>query len=207
MKISALLVLFGLSVFNAFAQAPAEDFKSALMETSGGAMVVYSSNKHSFTFDIVSGNIKPLEQPGYVLVDNKTLQFVIVLNSDFQESADTSLQKKQMLGYMKYELDYIKNDLKMNYHNLKYEWITLNNKIFLLWSYDMPEDMAKRKNATQKQINLSSICFTHAFNLNTPVLRGDNFDEDKGLLLKVAQTYKQNNYKIDFNELYEKLHK
>jgi len=213
MKSSTLVALALLSTIKLFAQSQPEDFKSALMEMKGGAEVVYSSDKHSFTLDIISNSIKPLDKPGYVNVDNKILQFVLIPNSALKDSPDTAAQMAQLRGYSKYELDYIKNDLKLDYKNLKYEWLTINSKVFLLWYYDMPPDKTKVTpkagntiSAAEKQINLSSMCFGEVLNLNTPFLNGDSFDEDKGLLLKVAQTLRQNDFKIDFNELYKKLH-
>jgi len=212
MKFSILIFLLILSGIGVFAQSP-EKFESALMEMKGGAEVVYSSEKHSFTLDIISDKIEPLNKPGYVLVDNKTLQFVLIPNAALNNSPDTVLQKSQLQAYTKYELDYIKNELKLNYQNLHYEWLFINNKVFLLWYYDMPpaKTNAAPKNGNtitvaEKQINLSSMCFGEVLNLNTPFLHSDSFDDDKALLVKVAQTLKQNDFKIDFNELYKKLH-
>jgi hypothetical protein len=90
----------------------------------------------------------------------------------------------------------------LNIANVKYEWMDLNHKRFLLWYYDMP---AGKKNSVLKQLNLSTICFAHALNLNNPVTEGDKFEENKALLLKVAQTLKQNDFSLDFDELYKKL--
>lgn len=212
MKFPVLTTILFLSVTRLLAQTAPEKFESALMEMKGGAEVVYSGDKHSFTLDIISNKIEPLDKAGYVIVDNKTLQFVLIPNSALKESQDTAIQKAQLRGYSKYELDYAKNDLKLDYKNLKYEWLTINSKLFLLWYYDMPPNKTKTTpkegntiSVAEKQVNLSTLCFGEVLNLNTPFLEGDNFDEDKGLLLKVAQTLKQNDFKIDFNELYKKL--
>ena len=102
---------------------------------------------------------------------------------------------------MQYELNYDKNDLKLNYTNLTHDFIVMNDKLYLLWVFNMPAV----NTSVLKQINLSTLCFEHVLNLNTPFVKDDNFGDDKGLLLKVAQTLKQNDFKIDFNELYKKL--
>ncbi len=185
-----------------FAQSAAESFESALIPKKGGAVVVYSGDSHSFTVDIISDDIKPLDHPGMVIVDNKTLQFVCIGYKVVKENGTAEeIQKTQLLTYMQYELDYVKNDVNMDYTDLHKYWVVINDKIFLLWYYNMPAD----NKSVLKQINLSTLCFTHVLNLNTPFVNGDNFDDDKGLLLKVAQTLKQNNFKISFDDLYKKL--
>jgi len=191
-----------------FAQSSNEKFKSALMEKKGGAAVIYSSDKHSFTLDIISDNIKPLQQPGYVSVDNKILQFVFSVNDSFKQTANTEEeQKTRLLGYMQYELEYAKNELKVNYTELKFDWITINNKLYLLWYYDMPVGKKIKKGTVLKQINLSTLCFEHALNLNTPFEQQDSLETDKNFLLKVARTLKQNDFEIDFDALYNELQK
>jgi len=206
MKFPVLVTILFLPLTKLFAQSTSESFKSALLEMKGGAEVVYSSDNHSFTLDLISNKIKPLEQPGYVNIDNNVLQFVLIPNSKAKEDADTAVEKSELSGYAKYELDYVKNEVKLDYQNLHYEWLTINNKVFLLWYYDMPEKMASKKNAIQMQMNLSTVCFNNILNLNTPVEKEHKFEDSKALLVKVAQTLKQNDFKIDFNELYKKLH-
>jgi hypothetical protein len=184
-----------------------ENFKSAMMEMKTGAEVIYTSDAHSFTFEIISDHIKPTEQPSFVIVDKKSLQFVCIPSGAGAKIATTDEDKKvQLLGYMQYELDYLKKDLKIEYANLKYDWITNNGVISLLWYYDMPEQMAAKKNGVQKQINMSTLCFSHVLNLSVPFLKDDSFNDDKGLLLKVTATLKQNDFKMDFNEEYKRLH-
>jgi hypothetical protein len=207
MKFPSLILLLLISS-KLFAQSSGEKFKSALMEKKDGAEVVYSSDKHSFTLDIISDNIKPLQQPGYVLVNNKTLQFVFIGNDALKQNENTEEQQKaQLLGYMQYELDYVKNEVKLNYTDLAHEWLTINNKIYLLWYYDMPLDMKSKKGGVLKQVNLSTLCFAHILNLNTPFEQGDSLVADTNFLTKVAQTLKQNDYEIDFNALYNELQK
>jgi hypothetical protein len=207
MKNSIFILVLLLTAVKLCAQTSAEKFKSALMEKKGGAVVVYSSDKHSFTLDLVSNNIKPQNKSGLVSMDNRVLQFILIPNETIlADSVSEAYQKTALLGYMNYELDYIKNDLKMAYTNLVTEWAVINNKLSLSWRYDMPTEMIKDESSIRKQINLSSICFGHVLNLNTPFEKNDNLDDDKAFLAKVAKTYTPNNSAIDFNEFYKKLH-
>lgn len=187
---------------SSLAQNPAENFESALIPKMNRAEVAYSSDKHSFTLDIISNNVKPQDIPGLVLVDNKVLQFVFIPDV-IAQSTDTSelLQKEFLLAYMNYETDYVKNNAKIAYTNLAHQWLTIGGKLFLLWYYDMPPECKTVK----RQINLSSMCFRHPLNLNTPQTPEDIFDDSEQLLVKVSQTLKLNDFKLDFDALYKQL--
>jgi len=204
-------LIFTLALLSAglklLAQTSSENFKSALMEKKGGAVVVYSSDKHSFTLDLVSNNIKPQNKSGLISIDNKVLQFILIPNETINaDSASEAYQKAALLGYMNYELDYVKNDLKLAYTNLVTEWVVINNKFFLSWRYDMPGEMIKNESSIRKQINLSGICFGHVLNLNTPFGKSDTLADGKALLARVAKTYTPNDFATDFSEFYKKLH-
>jgi len=207
MKFLSLISLLVLLSSKLFAQSANEKFEDELMEEKGGAKIVYSSDTHSFTFDVISNKIKP-QQTGYLLVDKKILQYVFIGNNALQQNEITEEQQKtQLLAYMQYELDYIKNDLKLNYTNLVHDWVVINNKIYLSWYYDMPENKKAKKGAVLKQCNLSTLCFAHVLNLNTPFEKDDSLDADKEFLTKIAQTLKLNDFKIDFGDLYKELQK
>jgi hypothetical protein len=208
MKNLAIILVLLFSGLRIYAQTSGENFKSALMEKKGGAVVVYSSDKHSFTLNLISNNIKPQNKSGLVIIDNHVLQFILIPNETINaDSVSEAYQKIALLGYMNYELDYAKNDLKIAYTNLVTDWVVINNKLLLSWRYDMPAEMIKKdENSTRKQINLSTICFGNVLNLNTPFEKNDTLDYDKALLAKVAKTYTPNNFAIDFDEFYKKLH-
>jgi len=173
-----------------------------LLKKAGGAEIVYSSNEHSFTLNIVSNDIKPTDNPGYLSVNNKALQYDLADNdAQGKDESSKSEQKNLLIGYMKYKWDNIKNHLKLNVTGLAHNWVVINNKIHLLWYYNMPGN----NNPVIKQINLSTLCFGHVLNLNTSCKKDDNPDDDKELLLTIAQTLKQNNFKTDFAARYKEL--
>lgn len=201
-----LLIIFSLTNLMLYSQTTykAEDFKSALMQTKSGAIIVYTGQQHSFTIDIV-GKITPSEKPNFVTVDNKILQSSIIpfeTKLDFEKLSEEA-QKKNLLGYMDYEMNYIKEQLKSKNLNEKYEFITLNNKIFLFWSYDMP----KSYKAVDKQCYLVTICFDQMLILNCPVDNGKTFIDIKDMLTNIGKTLKLNNNTIDLEKLYNELNK
>jgi hypothetical protein len=204
-----LFVFFLTSVCFQFAvaQSQQENFESALMEKKGGAIVVYSSNEHSFTFNLDFGKVQPQNKPGLVIVDNDVLQFVKIPYAYKSKIIDTAVERASLKEYMNYELKYLKDDVKLEYSNVVTEWITINGKVFLSWMYNMPANFADRKDGTQKQIFLTGIFFSNFVSVNTPVLKDGDVKKSQTLLLKVASTFKENDFKIDFNELYKELHK
>lgn len=181
-----------------------KDYTTALIPKKVGAEVIYSGSNYSVTLDVNYLNIKPLEEPGYLNVNNKILQLVFIGNKVLQVS-DTSIvmQKTLLLSYEKYETDYVKDQLKIDTLKIEHKWIILNNKLFLLWCYDMPGK--KTKESVLQQLNLSTLCFAHALNLNTPVTAQDKFEDSENLLYTVAKTLHQNNFKLNFDEVYKKL--
>ena len=180
----------------------AEDFKSALMQTKEGAMIVYTGQQHSFTINI-NGKVTPSDQPNFVNVDGNILQSSIIpfqTQLDF-DNLSIEVQKKNLQTYMDYEIKYIKEQLKVGDLHEKSEFITLNKKVFLLRSYDMPSSFK----SVDKQCYLVTICFDQMLVLNGPVPKGTKFQTVKSLLTDVGSTLKLNNTTIDLEQLYNQL--
>ena len=189
----------------------AETFKAAQMQTKTGAMIVYNGEKHSFTIDIIGDTIKPTDHPNFIQVDNGILQASIIpfnTKLDF-ENMSTDSQKKNLLGYMKYELEYDKEQLNSKDLNEKYEFVTLNGKIFLFWTFDMP----KSNETIAKQCTLVTICYDQMLVLNMPVTKGKQtgslgtYDKIKEYLFSTGKTLKLNDQSLDLNKLYYDLKK
>jgi apolipoprotein N-acyltransferase len=110
-RIFLLLLLLGGSKL--FAQTP-EEFTAALMQTKAGAKMVYTSDKHSVILDIISNKIEPTQTANVLNVDSKPLQIVLLPNSALSLT-DTTLerQKAELLGYVEYETNYVKNEVKL----------------------------------------------------------------------------------------------
>jgi hypothetical protein len=206
MKNFFTLFLFCFIHFGSFAQSAykAEEFQAALMETKTGAMVVYSGKQQSFTLNF-NGKVTPGEEPNFVTVDNKILQSAIIpfqAKLDFK-NLDQETQKKYLLGHMNFELDYIKETLNTDVLNEKHEFIPINNKLFIFWSYDMP----KANESIAMQCYLVTICFDQMLILNSPVEKGKSQKEIKDFLTTTAKTLKLNNQPIDLDKLYKELNK
>jgi hypothetical protein len=200
------LLILTLTSLLCFSQSyKAEGFKSALMQTKTGAMVVYTGETHSFTIEIIGNDIKPSDKPNFMTVDNKILQSSIIpfqTQLEFEKLSEEA-QKKNLLSYMDYEMKYIKDQLKAKNLNENNEFISLNNELFLFWTYDMP----KSYKTIDKQCYLVTICFDQMLILNSPVDSGKSFKEIKDFLLNIGNTIKLSDHSIDLNKLYEELNK
>ncbi|MDB5130805.1 MAG: hypothetical protein JWR02_554 [Mucilaginibacter sp.] len=194
--VAVLVLLFGQQLF---AQRFTDDFQSIYLMKSGGAEIVFSSNTHSITLNIDSKEIKSTDRPGSIIVDNKMLQYGLVADTTLQknQSAGTD-QKDQLLAFLKRRLSYSKRQLKQHYTHSGHDWQVINNKTYLLWYYDLPGEYG----SLLKQINLSTVCFSHILNLTI----FSNAD-DKALLVEIAQTLKQNDFKIDFDAQFKALNR
>lgn len=172
------------------------------MEMKTGAKVVYTNDSHSIIFDVVSKDIKLTQNAGILNVDKKVFQYTLIPNPALSLT-DTTLerQKAELLGYIEYEVSYMKNELKLDVSNITKKWVTINNKLFLFWAYDMPPD----NKSVLQQINLSTLCFANVLNLNNAVPPGEKAEINAELLSAAAKTLQLSNVKTDLNTLYKKL--
>jgi hypothetical protein len=201
MKTPALLLLLILCSGKLLAQS-VEKFEPALMEAKFGAKLIYTSETHSVTLDIVSKNIKTTDNPSLINVDEKPLQLVWLTNTALSTIDTTQTRRKaELLGYVDYEVKYAKDELKLKISDVQTAFVNINSKFFIFWSYNMPPD----NKSVLKQINLTTLCFAHILNLNNPVTVGQTVETNKKLLFDVANTIKLNNYKINLSDMYKKL--
>ncbi|MDP4185821.1 MAG: hypothetical protein Q8862_11755 [Bacteroidota bacterium] len=205
MKTNLVFVFFLLVGLSTFGQNDytAEKYQTALMPTKTGGMIAYTGTSHSFTLNLVSNNIKPLEHH-LINIDNTIFQSIIIpfkKKCDFEHMSIED-QKANLLGYMNYELDYVSKELKLDVRNKKYEWLELNGKQFLFWYYDMPDSNPQ----IEKQIFLTTVCYDQFLCLGSPLGKNKNgFEFNKALLVKIGKTLQMNNKPIDLNELQKEL--
>jgi hypothetical protein len=185
-----LLLFFGQRLF---AQTSAETFKSIFFKTANGGQIVFSNSAKSITINIESRDIKSTDRPGSIIVGDKMLQYELVADTVLHVGTD---QKDNLLAFLKGRLSYAKHQLKQHYTNSGHDWVVINNKTYLVWYYDLPGEYG----SLLKQINLSTVCFSHILNLTV-----FSNDGDKTLLTEIAQTLKQNDFKIDFDAQFKAL--
>lgn len=172
-------------------------FDSALIPTKDGALFAFSDSTKSFTLDIVSDNIQPLEQRNFVMIDNWIFQ---AFNIDFENPKNIDLTKeenikKSISQYVKYETDYFKKELKFPCDSLTLNWEKINGHYFCFWYFNTPDTIESLK----KQMYLTTICYNQILNMNIPLEKGVDFKDGKEFLFKMANTLKIYDKPIDFD--------
>ena len=142
------------STIGAFAQSVPDDAHASLLTGRKKSLLVYSGQSHSFTLD-VAATAKPSDVPGFINVDRQILQSTLVpVDKSINLNNMTPAREQDILtSYMNFELSYYKKKLHQNYSNLQTQWITLQNRIFLIWYFDIP----KNQKLISRQIYISTI--------------------------------------------------
>jgi len=202
MKFILSIISFLLISTSLFAQQNAERFQLAVVPAKFGIKVVYTSNKSAVTLDVVAKDAKPIEHPGVVLVGKQILQFHFTPATQDSLRQSTEQQKQLLLNYLKYETDYAKQQLKMEEMVTTTEWLTINNKLYLLWSYNLDKD---DQSNVIKQYYLCTLSFNNVLTINTPIIKGDNEEASKALMMQIGRTLMQFDTRIDIDKLYKAL--
>ncbi|WP_295771816.1 hypothetical protein [uncultured Mucilaginibacter sp.] len=184
-----------------FAQnAPPEYFETGIIKTKFGARVAYTSRKRALTLDVASNQVKATEHPYVILVGTQVLQFAFtpVINDTLSRTPDK--QKELVLGYVQSEVDYAKKILKADKLISTTEWLTLNNKPYLFWTYYLPEG---DKSNVVKQTYLCTYSYGRVLSINSPLMKGEDELQSKALLTQVGKTFMQYNNYIDLEKMYK----
>jgi hypothetical protein len=188
---------------SAFAQtAPADDVHGNLLMGKKKSLIAYAGPNHSFTLE-VAPTAKPSDVPGFITIDKQILQSTLVPVDKSIELTNLTPAREQdiLTHYMNFELSYYKKKLHQNYSNLKTEWMTLQNRIFLVWYFDIPQN----QKLISRQIYVSTIFYDQIMDLNAPVFHPKDSDKAKALLLRLAGTIKTYDTHLDLAALQKKI--
>ena len=207
-----LTLLTGLSATlltgpGAFSQkyTPSEDVHASLLAGKKRSLVAYAGKDHSFTLDVPFRTSKPSDVPGFVTIDKQIVQTTIVpVDRSINISGLTPAREQEILTkYMNYELGYYKRRLRQDYSHVQTEWVTLQNRLYLVWYFDMP----KNYKLVSRQIYMSTLFYGQVIDLNAPVFEGNDFSKAKAILLRLAATIKTYDKHLDLAALEKKLNK
>lgn len=204
MRIPLIILIFYFLPFIVTAQDyQAEKYELNLLQSKTGVMIIYNGVNHSFSLDIVAKDFNTGETPNYYAIDGQVLQvqdFPFQTKINFNSMTESD-QKKNLTSYKDYEMKYLnelmKTDIKENY-----EFITLNNKIFIYWTYNMPETYD-----VKAQCYLVTICFDQILLLNSPVTPSDEVKGIKDILEKYGKTLCLYDHPLNLGKLYDSLDK
>ncbi|MGI4873507.1 MAG: hypothetical protein ACRYFX_20315 [Janthinobacterium lividum] len=200
-----LLLLLLLST-RLLAQTGDEQFKAALLQTKTGALLVYTSDAHAFTIDIVGKVVPSTEHPNFLTVNGQVLQAAIIgygSNGDVSDLPEET-QKKFLISYQQHESTYFKKELNIPVTNEKMAFVRYGNHLFLSWEYKCPR---RDKHQVQQQLYLVTICFNQALVLNCPITKPTEVAQAQVLLAAIGSTLTVKDEPIDLTKLYEELQK
>lgn len=171
-----------------------EKFTLTFTSTEKSGKWLFKGRNHSFSVTTFANKFQPSESPSYVTADNTVLQVMSLPlpKSTLDLTKLTIAQQKETLeGYVNYELDYFKNEVKINYKKLTKEWVTINSKLWLLWTFDSSDFNTSEPvaNKPKFQIYASTICFNQILDVNTPVMKDQ-------VLSKSTELIKKNNVNV-----------
>lgn len=207
MPFTAMRFLLTLSLLAAglgcFSQTrPADDTHGSLLSGKKRSLIAYAGASHSFTLE-TSAAAKPSDVPGFITIDRQILQATLVpigKNIDLRHSSPAH-EQDLLTRYMNFELSYYKKKLHEDYSNLQTEWVTLQNHIFLVWTFDVPQN----DKLISRQVYVSTIFFDRIMDLNAPVFQSDDPEKAKALLLHLAGTMKTYDTHLDLKAMQKKL--
>jgi hypothetical protein len=200
-------VILVTACFGAFGQQtpPAEDVHASLLLGKKRSLIAYAGQDHSFTLEVKAHTVKLSDVPGFVTIDQQIVQSTLVpVDPSFDLTHNSPAREQEILTrYMNFELAYYKKKLHQSYSNLQTDWVTLQNKIFLVWYFDMP----KNNKLISRQIYVSTLFFDQVMDLNAPVFHAGDSEKAKAILLRLAGTMKTYDKHLDLVALGKKLNK
>jgi hypothetical protein len=201
---SLFLITFTVITVHGQKKPPDEEVHASLVAGKKRAMIAYAGKDHSFTMD-VSKNAKNSDLPGFITVDGQIVQATLVPSRPAVDARQltTAQEKEALTKYMNYELGYYKKKLKQNYSQLQTEWITVKDRLFLVWYFDMPKDYK----LVSRQLYFSTLFGGEVLDLNAPVFKTEQFSKARGVLTRLVNSLKTYEKYLDIDGLKKELNK
>jgi hypothetical protein len=188
-------------------KAPAadEEIHASLVTGKKRSVIAYAGKDHSFTMDVNAKTAKASDLPGFITIDGQIVQATLVPSSSNIDARQltTSQEKETLTKYMNYELSYYKKKLKQNYSQLQTEWITVKDRLFLVWYFDMPKDYK----LVSRQLYFSTLFSNQVLDLNAPVFKTEQFSRARATLNHLVNSLKTYDKYLDLEGLKKELSK
>lgn len=180
-----------------------DEVHASLLAGKKKAMIAFASTERSFTMDVNAKTVKNSDIPGFITVDGQIVQATLVPSQPpiDARSMTTAQEKETLTKYMNYELGYYRKKLKQNYSQLQTEWITIKDRLFLIWYFDMPKDYK----LVSRQLYFSTLFSNQVLDLNAPVFKTEQFSHARATLTHLANTLKTYDRNLDLEALKKQL--
>lgn len=201
--LSLVLATLTGALVHAQTKAPYEEAHASLVTGKKKSMIAYAGKGLSFTMDVTAKTAKPSDIPGFISVDGQILQATLVPSTPAVDARQftTAQEKDALTKYMNYELAWYKKKLKQNYSQLQTEWVTVKDRLFLVWYFDMPKDYK----LVSRQLYFSTLYQDQVLDLNAPVFKTEQFSHARGVLNRLVNTLKTYDKSLDIEVLKKEL--
>jgi|RhiMetdeSRZDD1v2_1073273.scaffolds.fasta_scaffold135405_2 hypothetical protein len=190
-----LFVSVLISVFNlpCISQLPInqERFDLMFQESAQGYKWVYNGITHLFSIEIYEEDVKQVKYPNDISINKQVIHTAATPIRDTSANlSNLSIirQKAMLTAYL------TKKAGKLAAQKSKKEWVTVNSKLWLLYSYPVIKNSVPTKS---RQLIVSTICFNQVLELNTTITNEENLKKAKILLNQLMVTLKLSNTPID----------
>jgi hypothetical protein len=163
--------------------------KISPVEKEKSSDIGISWDNHQARFVIESKSVKILNK-SFFDVDGQVIQFVTVKipsNMDL-ENLTPEKSKSILQGYVQYEMQYFRNELKLEVSDFTSDFTTLSNNYFVRWKFKANTKSKDSGDNLTQQVYYTTVCWDRVVSINSPITAKDNFKHYEKRLEAIAKT-------------------
>ncbi|WP_422859050.1 hypothetical protein ACOKFD_17305 [Flagellimonas sp. S174] len=202
LKKTILISLYFLCIFSFGQKIESDSFFSRFILNDRYGELFYCDDKNHFTLKLVGNTIQEVEIEGsqrvqknqhFISIDGIIIQTISIPIPKHLRKIDSTEPEKILDAYLNYELDFIKNELKVNISDVLMMPGNFSSRKYLLWKYKLTDNMNINDGETVKgQIHLSTICFNQVLTLSIPMIDLSLENKYRRKLVNLARRIKLN---------------
>jgi len=119
-----------------------------------------------------------MQNKNFVKIDSQLIQITPLQVGGYKKppgTLDTAQQRQFLENYAQYELDYMKNELKVEIINLNSQWVISKSRGWFIWYFRPKLSLPELNKQTEIQLFASTILGDKILTINAPMQTGDNF--------------------------------
>jgi hypothetical protein len=176
---TSLLTLFSflfICSVNAQTAFSGVDFSLKLSSSDKGTIINYKDSSLSMKFQLTQRAVQVKDN--FLTVDSQLIQITTLAVDGFQKNLNTlndSEQKEFLSNYSDYELDYFKNELKLEIINPNNQWVAAGSRKWFIWYFRVGNLDVKLTKKVQIQLFASTIVGGKVLTINAPTMVDGDF--------------------------------
>jgi hypothetical protein len=183
-----------------------------LIGTPTSLVIVYNYPDNYFYIALDGKDKRTTGQESVFLIDNMPVQVHALNKNKFLSNQDYLKSPNAIImDYIKWESDYLKNQLNFNINSKIETLITKSGKEVVFWTYDMPTGEPEVKTdstittPSQKQMFILYLVKDYVLGINTPLFESDKYQSKKDYLLNNIDHIVVSEGEINLEELFKQL--